>query len=421
MSVTYAETEPAPEEPAPEGPAVAPETEASTRPPRIDSLTGLRIFAAGVVYLSHLGAPKGGPEWLGTMMTSGYSGVTLFFVLSGFVLALNYFDEMRAPSGRKLWRFAVARVARIYPIYLLTVGYAVLATAVSGQDTSAWPAHLLAIQAWNPDGLFATALNGPAWSISVEFFLYACFPLVVLALARIRRTRTLCIVGITAVLVMVGLAAWFAARETGVETGGFSLDPGASHRWLYRNPLARLGDFILGVVAARLFVTAWSARQRSRRAQMWMGWMAPLAALAFLGVMAYKPLVYTPWAWDVAYAVPAVLLIFGLAAAPQTRLSRFLSRPTVVFLGAASYSFYMIHALLMGKVGAGLWTSQMSVMTVLFEIASFGIVLAAAAGLYVLVEDPARKRIQRLGGMRRPRRRSAPAPVVVETPQEVNR
>jgi peptidoglycan/LPS O-acetylase OafA/YrhL len=79
---------------------------------RIDALTGLRFVAALAVFLSHLQPAPGVPAPVQTFMRAGYDGVTLFFILSGFVLAWNYDRRLGDRlTGRGLWSFAVARAA----------------------------------------------------------------------------------------------------------------------------------------------------------------------------------------------------------------------------------------------------------------------------------------------------------------------
>src|SRR4051794_18365339 len=89
------------------------------RPP-LRALTGLRFVAALQVLLYHVYAPgsASAPGWVRALAGSGYVGVGLFFVLSGFVLAYNYLEPMEAGevSPREFW---AARLARIYPVYLL--------------------------------------------------------------------------------------------------------------------------------------------------------------------------------------------------------------------------------------------------------------------------------------------------------------
>jgi hypothetical protein len=76
-------------------------------------------------------------------MESGYMGVTLFFILPGFVLSLNYLDAFRHNSGRKLWQYAVARLARIYPLYILLVVYFIDRQRAFGESISGWWEHVL--------------------------------------------------------------------------------------------------------------------------------------------------------------------------------------------------------------------------------------------------------------------------------------
>src|SRR5262249_34278414 len=94
----------------------------------IPSLTGLRFVAAMCVVVSHaipkiipLEAP---PTWLYLLATTSAAGMSLFFVLSGFVIYYNYSDSIGSPAG--LFIFFVARFARLYPLYIVGVTYELL-------------------------------------------------------------------------------------------------------------------------------------------------------------------------------------------------------------------------------------------------------------------------------------------------------
>src|SRR5438128_8931008 len=87
--------------------------------PHLAALTSARFFAAFHILLFHMGAMKGltrAPIWLQTFASIGYVSVTFFFVLSGFILVYTYGG--RDFDLRQFWR---ARLARVYPVYLLSL------------------------------------------------------------------------------------------------------------------------------------------------------------------------------------------------------------------------------------------------------------------------------------------------------------
>ena len=301
----------------------------------IAPLTGLRFVAAMLVVLHHYPVP-GASGTAATMMQAGYFGVTLFFVLSGFVLAYTYAEALSEAPRATLRRFAVARFARIYPVYLAILLYLWIRSAFDGPVVL----HALLLQAWHPDARVAFALNGPGWSISVEAFLYACFPLLVIAFGRggvFESGARMGVVLAGVVAAMIALAVFF--EVTGRNVAG--LEPGSAHRWLYRSPVARLGDFVLGMLAA-----AYYARYRAHvgaRRRQWA--LVTLGAIAVIvAFMAMPSNIDSTWSWDVLYALPGVALIAGLACAPAAPVARVLAWPLVVLLGQSSYCLYLLQA-----------------------------------------------------------------------------
>lgn len=379
-----------------------------TSRPRLQALTGIRIFAALAVYATHVGAPFGVPNTVGTFFYSGYCGVTIFFVLSGFVLSLNYFDDFRRPNLRGAYRYFVARFARIYPLYVLVLFFLVVRQHMLGFEVDGWWRSTLALQAWDPNLDHAYAFDPPAWSISVEFFLYACFPLLVPLVARLRKPRSVLIAAGSVALGMAALAGLF------VLIGHSDLawtDPASAHRWLYRTPLTRLGDFALGILAARLYL-----QTRDRRQVASLGLPLVLGAGAVtIALMSWPALIFTPWSWDLAYGVPAAIFIFGLAIAPLSWPARALSLPFIVLLGEASYAFYLIHDPLIGFLGAGEWHAGVSITRIVYEGLALGVILALAVGLHITVERPARYYIRRiLSPERRTELPPVPMPAIPE-------
>lgn len=156
-------------------------------------LDGLRIIAAGAVVVLHY-SDYFKDQSVGRFMIdhTRHLGlfVDLFFVVSGFVIARQYFGRVGAAAsiGRFIWR----RLARIYPLHLATLAfYVMLALALhSGMARtdnparypfSDLPAQLLLLHAFDGERL---TFNFPSWSLSAEMFCYLLFPIVAMIAAR---------------------------------------------------------------------------------------------------------------------------------------------------------------------------------------------------------------------------------------------
>ena len=253
----------------------------------------------------------------------------------------------------------------------------------------------------------------PSWSISVELFLYATLPLLVAAVRLVDR-RVWAIVGcLLLTLVALGAIAWYF-----VHSGRAALhpaDPASAHRWLYRMPLMRLGDFLLGILAARLYLHV-----RGRPAAGRIGaWLVPASVAFTVLAAAQSSLLFSAWSWDALYALPATGLILGLALAPRHPLSRLLARRPVVLLGEASFAFYLVHQPLVVGLGSGAWATGITPARVAVEVMTLGLAMAVAIGLHVAVEKPGRALVTRLLDRRpppapRPGSGSGSAPVRVD-------
>jgi peptidoglycan/LPS O-acetylase OafA/YrhL len=319
-----------------------------------------------------------------TFIGSGYNGVTLFFILSGFVLAWSYADRILPLEPRGLWSFFVARLARVYPMYLLALLVVILPRIMDGKSDSLMLVHALALQPWMPNVGSVYVYNVPGWSIGVEFFLYACFPLLILGLSKLRKnTAALLVTGVVVVAAVFALTWWF------VVTGRADLPvahPESAHRWLYRMPATRLGDFAIGIIAALLV--------RNYKAPAWLSRAAQtVGAGAILALMCSPQLISTAWSWDAVYMLPAALLLWGLAAGPQTFLARGLATKPMVLFGEASFAFYLLHrplveSLTIATGGGRAW--------VLANAITFSLILLMAVGAHMVIERPAQKLLRRV-------------------------
>jgi peptidoglycan/LPS O-acetylase OafA/YrhL len=161
---------------------------------QFDAMTGLRALAAlGVLFchFSEIDADKNNYfHWgiLDPLLIHGAIGVDVFFVLSGFILTYVYCRKFAASVKSADYKgFMKYRFARLYPVHLVTMSV-MLVLFFAGKRLGTVPHHLEAFSpvsilanltmthAWFP-GL-ASAMNGPAWSISAEWFAYLLFPFV---------------------------------------------------------------------------------------------------------------------------------------------------------------------------------------------------------------------------------------------------
>jgi peptidoglycan/LPS O-acetylase OafA/YrhL len=189
------------------------------------------------------------------VLDSGLLGVDLFFALSGFVLTINYVDAVgvrlsRSGTARFLW----ARIARVWPAYVVTLLIAGIWHAglpVIGWRDPVPPDDLSAMSflrqfglvvLWNEPEYDRLTWNGPAWSVSAEALAYLAFPVVALLLFRLDRAvraRSLVWLGLGALMPLIILG---------------SIDLYAPYMWLIR--LA--GAFMAGSLAALAVRKVWT-------------------------------------------------------------------------------------------------------------------------------------------------------------------
>lgn len=359
----------------------------------LPALTGLRFVAAFGVVLFHRGqdfVAAYGPEWLRPVAASGYVGVSLFFVLSGFILAYTYFEHAERPPRPR--PFYEARVARIYPVYLVGLAIALpfgvrdlLRLADAGAQARglvAWAAETLLLQGWHPET--ACGLNCPGWSLSVEVFFYALFPFLGFVFYRSVRAH-LALAALFSALAVLAPWVYHLTRPDGLAR----VDP-STHTFLVSlvkyNPLLHLPEFLLGIVVAGLHF-AWPAR-----VGVWTWPLLPgalIAATLFHGpdlphLVLHNGLLAPVFGW----------LILTLAR-PGSLTVRALSWRPIVLLGEASYSLYIVHMPLWmwsSSLGRRLLGGAMPALDFpLYLLASVALSLL----LYRAVELPARGAVKR--------------------------
>jgi peptidoglycan/LPS O-acetylase OafA/YrhL len=297
----------------------------------LPALTGLRFLLGMWVILHHLTGPRmlldqwnqSLPVALQSIVRGGYLAVQTFFLLSGFVLAQSYATTQW--NRKSLTRFAVARFARIYPAYLLSlvlVSWFALQFALKPGRSLAQKASVLAdyafvLQGWT--GSLGVGWNTPAWTLSCEFFFYLCFPLLFLWLGRGSLTRILAALGACLVTPII-------LAHAGV--------PGV---W---KPVHHLSDFVAGIAAARIYGVMARSGFATKRLGFWLSAGAMVTAAGFIA----NPHVLDGTLMNLNTVLRPinVALLIGLATGGGF-LVRLLSTEVAGYLGKASYSMYILH------------------------------------------------------------------------------
>ncbi len=390
----------------------------------IRALTSLRAMAAFLVFMVHYAwgdtpANRGvsfSGEWvpLLPLWRQGQVGVSIFYVLSGFLLMRLYFDQLQNHNS-SLRLYIVKRIARIWPLFLLfaTLQHLLLIMSGHGIDFGA------IITMTMTQGFFVQLHDGglpTAWSLTIEECFYLCLPWMIIFIARVapglnsthrqERQRALWKVGLIlmsliGLFLVVGLAAGQAVRALGWDWQGFL---GSNFLIWHKTLFGRFFEFAAGMFVAFL-----------HRDYLLEKILTPIRATLLVGI-ALLGLEICMWSkaevafeagrsaqmWTYVLTLGHVfftaLLITGLTVRGGP-IHRFFSLGLFVYLGRISYGFYLIQMTEM--IRPLLWlTDQFGYfrLPALYILANFVCMIC-----FELVEKPARRSIiERWGGRTSP-------------------
>ena len=325
----------------------------SIQRPFLPALTSIRFFAALWVALFHMTAMKAfdfSNPALQHLASIGYSGVSFFFVLSGFILVYTY--SGRSTSHRAFWQ---ARFARVYPalafaLLLTAPGFFYCVVQMRARNPHlfvpewAWsaahlslaiPLNITLLESWIPQA--ALGWNMPNWSLSVEAFFYLLFPFLLLPMTRLSRRWLLAVLPLGCLFALACTLLYTRLQPEGAIT------PKTLGPWintLKYHPLMRLPEFLMGMAAGLLFLRKAVPRR----------WAAPLvlAGLAVTAAVAWRSASIPYLVIHTALLAPAfTLLIYGVALRPTG--VGLLEHRWMEALGEASYPFYLLHSLILGS------------------------------------------------------------------------
>ena len=302
----------------------------------ISSLQGLRAVAFLSVVLSHCGAP-----WLGPW------AITVFVALSGFLMTCNYYDRPRtAPGLRSAIAFSLQKIRKLYPLHLIMMATALLFVlkgllaqpSVRGVLSCAaqLAVSVLLLQTWIPSSRFWFCLNGVAWYLSVQAFLYAIFPLLLAVLKKADTRRLRCIAAVIfCAQCLFSLAVWKAG-----------LSGKAAFYLTYLCPVFRAGDFTISCCMGCLY----HSRKQERTLPGGAFSLLELAAVLFAGGCLFI-------AAKQVGVLGAVAFRYNVLFTPSAVLS---TKPFLWLAGLSPYGF-LIHQVLIRYME---WTADKFSLTV---------------------------------------------------------
>jgi peptidoglycan/LPS O-acetylase OafA/YrhL len=347
---------------------------------------------------------------VGPLLSAMKAGVTIFFVISGFLLYLPY---ARAISGHGVWpklgRYARRRAVRILPAYWVALSVIALAPFANDVFSANWWRYFSLTQIYHP----STMLGGlsVAWTLCVEVTFYALLPALASGVSKIARRWPAHPASLQ--LLAIGSLALISIGVRGLTTHSL-IDPVSPHggaALVLSTSLPGLFDWFAIGLALAVFASEWevgSPRFRVVRAAVHRPgtcWVA--AGIVYFASVVVSPLdLFLPEVGVLPHLLlGAAAMLFVLPAlepAPAGARAlpvRLLTTPVAVWLGTISYGIYLWNTWLLTAIAGPLALAALhpqgaaTILGVVFA-AAFGTIALAAASWY-LVERPTQRRLNR--------------------------
>jgi peptidoglycan/LPS O-acetylase OafA/YrhL len=302
-------------------------------------------------------------------------GVSFFFILSGFVMIIAYGGKGNVPIDTR--KFYMNRLARIYPAYLMALLILVVYMYVRSWNYTGTELVLclLVLQTWIP--AYALSLNAPGWSLVVEFFFYALYPLL---FNRIYVKAGLYKLIIPVLLVWIGTQVFFNIMINSPFYQGVQSN---SHNLLYYFPLMHLNEFLIGNLGGLILL-----KIKNRGQGNYTGLLFGFAIL--IVILLRFPL---PWSYHDGLLAAVFVPFLIVLSKDRGIISRVFSLKPLIFLGEISYGVYIFQVPVYYWCKGMIKVAGLSNPYAIFYI--YLVILIGISGLsYVYIETPIRNRVK---------------------------
>ena len=302
---------------------------------KIDIINGLRGFAILAILYYHLPGQfyketfyltdSGFFFYPWTILSNGWLGVNLFFILSGFVLFLPYMEGRRdIGSAGDIWAFYLHRAKRLLPLYYVSVFFVtfILLRTVSDPGFIRDMALMLTVTFNFTRDMWHPPYNAILWSIGVEVWFSILFPLLIIFVNRVGLVRLFVLVLIFSLVV----------RFIGVLYPVFELTrPSPYFNVMKDSVLGRLDDFLLGMFICYLYVNHLREKGLPAKGLIFIFGLALLFVVSTLwdyrvnGMLSYK---YLPLLNNIAQAAFFLIMISLLSLRGGILRAVFIFKPS---------------------------------------------------------------------------------------------
>ncbi len=325
---------------------------------RIPGADGIRALACILVVWHHTAQrfnPENSADWIQSIHFFGMRaevGVSLFFVLSGCLLSLPFWNSfVSADQLPSLRNYAINRAARIIPAYWFNLAFCtVIAIWVFDQSINWWRviSGLLFVNSYHYSSFFPVELNGPLWSIGLEVSCYLLLPMALFAIIKTTKRISFAILGVIAWIIALQLLNPLIVNnfmtEDKLKGWQFGLTGGAK-QWLpYWNIASFFTQFLCGSLAALIIIALRSRGTLKSRA---FDLSLILFAVAAIWLVAIR---LVPGAPDSFTKQPYVAPIYAIlmagaiiSAAFSAHIYKFLDNRFFSWIAKLSFSTYLWH------------------------------------------------------------------------------
>lgn len=394
----------------------------------IPALTGLRFIAALAIVFDHLWPVifkiNTGVPFADAFRQLAFLGMSLFFVLSGFIIHYNYSDIVG--SARGLYTFAVARFSRLYPLFFALAAFDFICgnfflyapDAYRILDLQALAYLLAGVQSWvygfigDTPIAFAFHYTYVAWSISTEFFLYLTYPVICLLMLRAgtprRAIASALVIGVVAAVTLSWLKQHTALIDHVGSLIGIVENPKAAPAtqfsdWFnYVAPYSRVLEFLTGCALAQAHMAL--SRRAVSVGESWVARLLLAVAVVDIVLFLLRNELGSPRLAAIVGLIgllPAIALVIFCCARYGVKL---LSYGPLVALGEASYSMYLLHMIVIEKSAPATPVDPTADNIAIFvgrTVIILGAIAVISLGTHRYFEQPARKWLRKLLSLRR--------------------